>query len=338
VIRLIDPDDDVAMRQVYDVGVASKSLARPWFTPPSYRSWVIGMRKPDPEEPRELYGCFDADGACAGTTLLFVPAQDNLDKVYADLDVAPRHRRRGVGSLLVRHAKDRVRELGRSALFVETLAPGDGSEHDEYARFAESQGFTPAWRELTRHLELPVPDALLAESAAVAAEHCPDYRIETFVGRVPDELLPGLAELMAMLAVDAPSGDVAFDAEDVTPDRLRRIYEREAEQGRIRLSALAIEASSGVVAAQSDLVLDGTLDPIMQEGTYVHRRHRGHRLGAAVKVANLQRLQRDYPGRPFVRTMNGDTNEHMISINRALGFEVVETMIEWIAEGGSLIR
>lgn len=325
------------MRQVYDVGVASKSVARPWFSPPSYESWLIGMRKADPEEPRELYGCFDERGACIGTNLLFVPAQDNLEKVYAVLDVAPDRRRHGVGSALVKHAKDRVRELGRSTLFAETMAPGAGDGAHEYAEFAESHGFTPAWRELTRHLALPVADAVLADIASAARDHCEGYRVETFVGRVPDELLPGLAELMAMLAVDAPSGDVEFDAEVVTPERLRRIYDREAEQGRIRLSALAIESGSGVVAAQTDLVFDDTLDPVEQEGTYVHRQHRGHRLGSAVKVANLQRLQRVYPGRPFVRTMNADTNEQMISINRALGFEVVETMTEWIAEGESLL-
>ena len=317
------------MRQVFDVGVAAKSVARPWFTPPPYKSWLIGLRNPDPEERQELYGFFEG-GACVGTSLLFVPTQDNLEKVYADIDVAPEHRRRGIGAALVRHATARVGELGRSTLFVETLAPGAGSDDHEYARFARSQGFTPAWREWTRHLDLPVPDDTLAALAAASRGRGAGYRIETYVGRVPDELLPGLAELMRMLAVDAPSGDIDFEPEEVTPDRLRRIYAREAEQGRIRLSSLAIAEASGVVAAQTDLVFDATMDPVVQEGTYVHREHRGHRLGTAVKVANIQRLQRDYPGRPFIRTMNADTNEHMVAINVELGFEVVETSTEWV--------
>lgn len=321
------------MRQVYDVGVAAKSVARPWFSPPSYSSWLIGMREPDVEEPQELYGFFDADGACVGTILLFVPAQDNLEKVYADLDVAPQHRRRGVGGALVHHAQERARELGRSTLLTETLTPGSrADEEHEYAKFARSQGFSPAWREPVRHLKLPVPEAELATIAAAAAPWGAGYRIETFIGRAPDSLLPGLADLMGLLAVDAPSGDVDFDAEVVTPDRLRHIYAREAEQGRIRLSTLAIEERSGVVAAQTDLVLDHTIDPVLQQGTYVHRHHRGHRLGLIVKVANLRRLQHDYPGRPFVRTMNAETNQHMVSINETLGFEVIETSTEWIID------
>lgn len=320
------------MREVFDVGVAAKSVARPWFSPPSYKAWLIGMREPDPEEPRELYGFFGRDGSCIGTSLLFIPAQDNLEKIYADFDVAPEHRRRGIGAALVGHAAGRVRELVRTALFAETFAPGNGDDDHEYARFARSQGFTPAWREPTRHLSLPLPDAKLAELTAASGARSGGYRIETFVGRVPDELLPGLAALMGMLAVDAPSGDVEFDAEMVTPERLRHTYEREAKQGRIRLSSLAIADGSGDVAAQTDLVFNDTLDPVEQEGTYVHRDHRGHRLGMAVKIANLRRLQQDYPGRPFIRTMNADTNQQMVAVNVDLGFEIVETSTEWVID------
>lgn len=334
VIRLIDPADDATMRQVYDVGVASKSVDRPWFVPPSCESWLVESRNPDAELPRELYGFFDDDGRCIGTNLLFVPAQDNLDKVYADLGVGPEQRKRGVGTALVDHAVARVRELGRRTLFTETITPGGFDDDHPDARFATARGFRPAWHETARHLPLPVPERPLGELAASAAIRGAGYRIETHVGPVPEELLPGLADLMSLLAVDAPSGDVEFDAEVFTADRLRRIYAREAEQQRIRLTSLAIEQSSGVVAAETELVLDNTPDPVNQEGTYVHREHRGHRLGAAVKVANLQRLQRDYPGRQFVRTVNADDNEHMVSINLALGFEIVETLTEWTIDVG----
>lgn len=323
------------MRQVYDVGVAAKSVGRPWFAPPSLESWLVDSRRPDAELPRELYGFFDADGTCVGSSLLFVPAQDNLEKVYADLDVTPSHRRRGAGTALVEHAIERVRELGRATLFFETLTPGGIDDEHEYARFAKSRGFGPAWREIVRHLPLPVPDEWLAALAEAAAARHTDYRIETHVGTVPEQLLPGLADLMSLLMVDAPTGDAEFEPEAITPDRLRRICAREAEQGRIRLTSLAIERSSGVVAAETELLFDDTLDPVTQEGTYVHREHRGHRLGMAVKAANLQRLQRDYPGRPFVHTTNADTNERMVSINLQLGFEVVETLTEWMIDVGA---
>jgi hypothetical protein len=61
-----------------------------------------------------------------------------------------------------------------------------------------------------------------------------------------------------------------------------------------------------------------------QWGTLVHREHRGHRLGMAVKVENLRRLQADHPERRRVVTGNDDTNSWMVSINEDLGFRIVE--------------
>nr|WP_246241998.1 GNAT family N-acetyltransferase [Flexivirga aerilata] len=319
------------MRSAFDLGVEVGSVDRPWFRPPAFGSWLIERRQPDQEERQELYGVFDGD-RLTGTSLLWVPLTDNLDKVYADVTVHPQARRRGAGTALVGHLVDRVRQLRRREVWVESFVPpGDFASHP-YSRFAHAHGFETGWVEAVRHLPLPMARTTLERLAgADAPSYEPDYEVRTFVGRVPDALLPGLAELMSLLAVDAPSGDFDFEAEDITPDRLRRAHAREEQQGRTRLSALAIHRRSGVVAAQSDLVLDDDLaGPVRQEGTFVHREHRGHRLGMATKVANLQLLQRARPGRPYVVTMNAEDNQHMVDINVALGFEVVERLVEWV--------
>jgi hypothetical protein len=60
-----------------------------------------------------------------------------------------------------------------------------------------------------------------------------------------------------------------------------------------------------------------------QWGTLVGRDHRGHRLGAAVKVANLRALQRARPDVTVIQTENAETNAFMVSINERLGFQVV---------------
>ena len=52
--------------------------------------------------------------------------------------------------------------------------------------------------------------------------------------------------------------------------------------------------------------------------------HRGHRLGTAVKVRNLQQLAAAGSGRVRVLTCNEQTNHHMVDINVRLGFEAVE--------------
>jgi hypothetical protein len=69
-----------------------------------------------------------------------------------------------------------------------------------------------------------------------------------------------------------------------------------------------------------------------QLGTLVHRDHRGHRLGAAVKAVNLEALQRDRPDIAEVHTQNAETNQWMVSINERLGFEPVAVCPEFLRE------
>lgn len=329
VIRLIDAANDQDMRQIFDVGVAAKAHDQQWFSPISYNSWLVRMRSPDPEDAQELYGCFDEAGRCLGSSLLFIPLQDNTDKVYSVVDVAPDCRRRGAGRALVEHNEQRCRELGRSILFAETLVPGAADPTHPFVKFARAMGFSPGWDEVARHLSLPVPQSRLEQLMADTAPSAGDYDIEVFVGEVPERYLVGLAALLSLLAVDAPSGDIDFEAEAITPDRLRRVAAREREQGRTHLTALAIHRSTGAVAAQSELTVDPGVHHASQLATFVHREHRGKRLGLTVKIANLRRLQQIHPDIAFVRTLNAETNDHMVAINAALGFEMVETLTEW---------
>jgi len=57
-----------------------------------------------------------------------------------------------------------------------------------------------------------------------------------------------------------------------------------------------------------------------QWGTLVSPAHRGHRLGLAIKVANLRLLQRTHPQITTVVTYNADVNAHMVAVNERLGY------------------
>jgi RimJ/RimL family protein N-acetyltransferase len=60
-----------------------------------------------------------------------------------------------------------------------------------------------------------------------------------------------------------------------------------------------------------------------QWGTLVAPAHRGHRLGVAVKVANLRLLGSERPDVTRVTTYNAEVNTHMVGVNEALGFRPV---------------
>lgn len=121
----------------------------------------------------------------------------------------------------------------------------------------------------------------------------------------------------------------AMQAEAVTPEIFRRQLHRLLGQGRHRLMSLAI-SPDGEVVAHSDLVVPRADRPkVYQWGTLVRRDHRGHHLGAAVKLANLRALQERYPDRTEIHTTNSETNATMIGINERLGFRVVEICPEF---------
>ena len=68
---------------------------------------------------------------------------------------------------------------------------------------------------------------------------------------------------------------------------------------------------------------------LLQWNTLVHPDHRGHRLGLAMKVANLDALQQEYPQAVLAHTWNAKVNAPMLAVNTTMGFRPVEYLGEW---------
>ena len=66
-----------------------------------------------------------------------------------------------------------------------------------------------------------------------------------------------------------------------------------------------------------------------QWGTLVRGDAPGHRLGIAVKVANLRLLQRERPDVRTLITYNAEVNAHMVGVNDRLGFVPVARLGEF---------
>lgn len=328
-VRQIDVADVAQLDAAYDVEVASASYDRPYYFPWGREATRVVLQEGDPAIERTLYGAYDGS-TMVGVAWLEFPLHDNLTQAWLDVHVHPQHRRRGAGRALlatvlgVAEARDRSVFLGFTALPV-----GAGEDHP-YRRFATSQGFALANTEIHRVLDLPVEEDFLEGLIAEAAPHHEAYDIRHYLGRVPDELLPSLCAVANQLGVDAPTGDIDFEEEKITPEMK---LERDAmleKAGRRRCSTLAVERATGQVVAYTDLMIpaDEVPDVINQWGTLVAREHRGHRLGLALKARNLLEVQRLCPERTVVDTGNAATNQWMVSINERLGFRVVEEFAE----------
>lgn len=329
VVRAVDLADEADLRAWHAFEERVHDEDRPG-TPFWGADDVVAMLRPDDPEERFLPFVAEVDGRVVGSGIAFVPLLDNLDKAYSQLVVAPEARGRGVGDLLVEHLLGLARAEGRSLLLAEANLPPDHDADHPARRFAARHGFRLANQEVRRYLDLPVPAGQLRAWADEAAAYHEGYAIETYEGAVPEELRSSLVELRNQLAVDAPTGDLDFEAGGTTVETYTEHAAKTAASGRRVYETVAVR--DGVVVAHSTLSAPppGQGMPFLNQwGTFVHREHRGHRLGLAVKVASLAHVQQRHPERTIVSTTNAIDNGPMVAINELLGFRPVEVMAEF---------
>ncbi|WP_051246550.1 GNAT family N-acetyltransferase [Nocardioides halotolerans] len=256
---------------------------------------------------------------------------DNTDLADVLVCCTPGARGHGHAAEMLAHVEEQARARGRSRLVGEVVWPyadGPGGTGSTDLAWATRQGFELALVDVQRRLSLPVPAADLDALAAEAASHHDGYALRSFSGPVPDDLVEGWAALTATLSTEAPMGDIAREQEAADVGAVRAEEALLATQGRVRVGTVAL-SPDGEAVAYSDLVLTiHESERAYQWGTLVLPAHRGHRLGLAVKVANLRRLQETEPQISTVVTFNADVNAPMVSVNDRLGFRPVQWMGE----------
>jgi GNAT superfamily N-acetyltransferase len=331
-IRLFDESalaDETVMRDYYDVTRRAELHGRPDAPFWDFAEFLGAMRATDSGERQELFAAYDGD-RLVGTAAMWSFLLENLDKACFRMGVDVPDRRRGIGRALLQRLEQVCKEDGRSLILGDALLPSDDRESHAYRRFAEACGYELANYEVVRHLPLPVPDGQIQDWVDQAAPYHEGYPIETFVGSVPDELVESLCLLLGQLAVDAPTGEIDFDEEEITPQRYAEMVTATAAMGRVRYETVALTPDRQVVAQSTLAVpLEGSTE-VYQWGTFVHREHRGHRLGLATKAVNLRAAQAARDDLTLVTTQNGETNGYMVSINERMGFQPIEVAAEFV--------
>ncbi|MGA8246141.1 MAG: GNAT family N-acetyltransferase [Nocardioides sp.] len=331
-IRLLDESalaDDAVMREFYDVTRRAELFGRPDAPFWEFGEFLGAMRSTDSGERQELFAAYDGD-RMVGNAVLWSLLLDNRDKAFFRMGVDVPERRRGIGRALLQRLEQATKEDGRSLIMGDALLPSDEREGHAYRRFAEACGYELVNCEVVRHLPLPVPDETIQEWVDEAAPYHRGYRIETFAGSVPDDLVESLCLLLGQLAVDAPSGAVDFDEEQITPQRYAEMVAAAASMGRVRYETVALAPDRQVVAQSTLAVPLAGSTEVYQWGTFVHRAHRGHRLGLATKAVNLRAVQAVRDDLALVTTQNGETNAHMVRINERMGFQQIEVAAEFV--------
>ncbi len=321
----LDHDDDVMLKELFGVATRSESVSRVQPIQRTEEEFLKMVRFQFPGE-RQEGAVAVVDGSPVGWALVFFPERDNLDKCWSQLEVDPQHRRQGAGSALIDWMEQQARAAGRDMLLTEVFVPvGDRERHAD-REFALHRGFTVSSVEIVRSLPLPVEPQVMDHHERRAAEGMGEaYELSVHVDGVPLELRQGVCDASNRLILDAPTGDVEFEPESMTVEDYQTMLDHLRDTGRAVITAVAVHRETGVVAAYTDLSLpSGDPHVVFQWGTLVLPEHRGHRLGMAVKVANLRELARLAPERRSVQTMNDEQNPWMVQINKDLGFAIIE--------------
>jgi GNAT superfamily N-acetyltransferase len=328
----VDPSEPASFRPFYEVYAAANRHGPQGEFGTVWQSDEVrvAMEDPDPRIFRTGWTGW-TEGRVVATGWMQASTVDNLDLADVLICCLPAERGHGYAAAMLAHVEEQARARGRTRLVGEVHWPyalgAEGAGSGELA-WARRQRFELALVDVQRRVPLPVPAERLDELAAEAASRHDGYELRSFIGRVPDDLVEGWAALDASLMTEAPMGEIDREAAIADVDAVRAGEELVEKQGRVKVCTVALSPDGDVVAYTDIAVTAHEAERAYQWGTLVRPDHRGHRLGLAVKVANVRLLQETYPQLTTVVTFNADVNAPMVAVNDQLGFRPVE----WLGE------
>ncbi len=287
-------------------------------------------------------------GDVAGFWHAHLPLSGNTHLAHTDVQVRPARRRAGVGTLLLSDLERTLADGGRTTL-IDYVGAGVEPEPGPHAlqaptgngrvaadapssRFSLAHGWS--LEQVERHSVLAVPDdldpfAALRDGALATAG--PEYRLHGWHDEIPEQWLDAMAVLFSRMVTDAPMGALDYEPEPWDAERVRRwlswtLVDREEHVTIV----VAEHVPTGVLAAHTELAYGAPDEPCaFQQATLVRADHRGHRLGMAVKAANVLLARWHQPALRRIHTDNAEENAPMLAINVALGFAPAGVSAAW---------
>ena len=322
----LDADDAALVEQVVALTVAVRQADSPWVHPCTTSEVVGDVRYGWQLDPGHHVVAVGLDGTALAKGWLYTTTWDNPDLAWFDVIVHPSHRRRGLGTAMVRHLVDAAEAAGRTKLGI------DSWDADGPRRFAEQLGFTLGSRSINRrqHLaELSLDELRLRHAEAEA--HASSYELLRIEGRTPEELLPRWPRWR-------PRSTMHRSTTSTSRTKCsRRSGSATTRPRRWRVGSASTgwspgTAESGGLAGHTVVAVEDERPAIgAQHDTSVVRAHRGHRLGLLLKAEmNLWLAERE-PQLQTVDTWNAESNDHMIAVNELLAYRWMGRGLEYMS-------
>ncbi len=329
-LRRVDASNDIDFSAWFQV-LHRSELARDGTEEDGWLPEELRARSIDESAPAyfQLYA-EEVNGAFVAAAALEVTRDDNRESSWVMLMVDPLHLRRGHGTSSLRAIEAIALAQGRRHLVVsarETSAQwGAGASR----AFAPALGYHLSEENVQRDLAWPRPAGELEEWETRWAPHARDYEILAWRGPMREEFTADFAHLASVMPIEAPHGDRPVEAELWDQERVRHHEGMVEAMGRDYLVSVARERASGRLVGFSELTVSRERPALAyQWSTLVVGRHRGHRLGGLMKVANLRQLERAHYATTRIATFNEVSNRAMIALNEQLGARVNGGFLQW---------
>ena len=269
----------------------------------------------------------DRDGTPVGCSACWSNAAGDPAVMECYVDVRPGWRRQGVGWRLVQPVVDAAVSEGRLRLIWTTsdLVPAGevmslllGGRRGRVHRNSELRLDEVDW---------PMVQSWIDDGPIRAST----YGLEIWEGPFPPHLRQDAATFHHIMQT-APRDDLAIGDVVLDEDHVAELDRNLAETGRQRWT-IFVRDPEGACVGGTEVTFDSwDPDVVHQQNTGIDPAHRGQGLAKWAKGVMLARVREQLPAVRVIRTGNAFSNEPMLAINNALGFEVVEVRTEWQGE------
>lgn len=268
----------------------------------------------------------EADGAIAAMAWAWwKQVEENRQLAFCGVSVRPDRRGRALAKTLLRNVVEEVEADGRTTIVCWTSDRVPAGE-----AFAKRLGAEPGSAVHTNRLLLADVDREMVrhwnDEGPVRA---PDYELLMLDGPYPDDLIEEICGVYDIMNT-APRDDLEIEDEAHSVDEMRQREHQGESAGTQRWSLFARHIPSRKLVGLTVVYWNPAQpDTIYQGDTGVHPDHRGHALGKWLKAAMLERVFAERPNAVDVRTGNADSNDAMLGINHALGFQPYIAQMNW---------
>ena len=325
-LRVVEPtsSDRDALRDGFDIRRIVQEHDLPGDMPHSWQSFSSRPDWPYPGSDESMRVFYEGSAAVAWCGL-YLQQNDNLDVAQMEIDVHPDHRGRGIAQEVLATLTPELRAQGRTRFLFECAMGGTGE------RFLRAAGARCVIADTERRLVVSDIDAAHHDAMLEQARRAStDYDLVTWVGATPEDLLEDAAVLHARMSTDPPLDDLSWEPEAydaakvVARDRMMAAHGMRVYAAAVRHRQTGTAVGITTLVVFSDVPAHGD-----QWETIVLPEHRGHRLGALLKVSNLRQAVQHEPDLEAVHTWNADSNAPMLAVNVAMGFTPLREWGEW---------